>query len=114
MRLLLNEQDEIIGFATSGNFLGGIEVELDIPSDYRPRKYKLLDGEVILNPDYTEPLLPVDEDAEAFNELQETNAELMLNLAELEADNGTLHEALDENQQVSADLMMSLAEKGVI
>lgn len=64
MQIAINEKNEIVGYATFGKLQNGIECFVDIPSDYTPKKYKLVTDEtedgttysVEPNPDYVEPI----------------------------------------------------------
>lgn len=81
MQIAINEKNEIVGYATFGKLQNGIECFVDIPSDYAPKKYKLVadeteDGTVYSvepNPDYVEPIVAT----------APTNEELAAALAEL-------------------------------
>ncbi|MBC6310969.1 hypothetical protein HCJ66_15640 [Listeria sp. FSL L7-1582] len=92
-----------------------VDVDIEIPSDFEPEKYVLVEDAFVLNPDYQPPemITPPDPKQE-MTELQQTNAQLMMNIAELEGDISTMQSAIDDNQQANADVMMSLAEAGVI
>lgn len=51
----INENNVVTGYCLGdGRVADGVEVD-DIPSDFAPYKYKYIDGEYELNPDYVEP-----------------------------------------------------------
>lgn len=59
-QIMIDDNNIVIGYSTgNGKVAGGIEID-DIPSDFVPYKYKYIDGEYELNPDYVEPE-PTDE-----------------------------------------------------
>lgn len=69
MRILINNNNEIIGYSTVGNLDGDIEVNNSIfPSsfkeEYKPRKFKYLDGKIIFNDDFHEKEQPNIEDSD--------------------------------------------------
>ncbi|MBP5810053.1 DUF2977 domain-containing protein [Lactiplantibacillus argentoratensis] len=60
MRLVLNDKNEIIEFASLGDLTGSVDFNGKIPDDFeinfKSSFYLLQDGVIITNPDYTEPL----------------------------------------------------------
>lgn len=75
---------------------------------------QVVDGVAILDEEKQAKIIQENQKPTDLVQIEQENADLALQLAELEADNGTLHEGMNENQQANADLMMSLAEAGVI
>lgn len=52
--ILLDENKCIIGYNKIGQFVNGIDVEIEIPNDFKPYKYKFVDNQLIKNEDYIE------------------------------------------------------------
>lgn len=59
MKILVNDNSEILAYATVGGIDGGQEYNGDIPDDFednfKPNYYLLQDNEIAVNPDYQEP-----------------------------------------------------------
>lgn len=60
MRLVLNDKNEIIEFASLGDLTGSVEFDGKIPDDFeinfKSSFYLLQDGVIIANPNYTKPV----------------------------------------------------------
>lgn len=94
MRIIINERQEILAYAMSGDLDSSIEYEGELmPSrfeqDFVPKLFKLESGEIVRNPYYTPPV--IDESHEltqqdAINaQLFKTTLDLKLQLKELKA-----------------------------
>lgn len=59
MRILLNDVNEIIGYATDGDLKGSIEAEIPdyLLEDFQPRKLVYENGKVGINNDYSEEVI---------------------------------------------------------
>lgn len=85
MLLKINEQKEILEYATIGGMEGAIEFDGVIPDGFeqkfKPSFYMLQDGEIIENSNYVEPSNTPPDDGptnvqEAINKLGETTAKM--------------------------------------
>lgn len=56
MKILLNDLNEIIGYATDGDLKGSIEAEIPeyLLEDFQPRKLIYVNGKVVINNNYSE------------------------------------------------------------
>lgn len=62
MRILLNKENEVIGYVTEGDLEGSIEVEIsqELLEVYEPRKLIYSGGKVTMNPNYVkEESIPI-------------------------------------------------------
>lgn len=75
MQILLGDNNRIMGYATVGGFVGGIDVQFtpdDMP-DFAAGKYILQNGAPVQNPDYVAPPEPEEETGrDPLTVLQET------------------------------------------
>lgn len=63
MQIVINNNNEILAYATVGNLVNGINANIEIPSDFAPSKYLLVSTgseeeitySVELNPNYVQP-----------------------------------------------------------
>lgn len=56
MKIILNEENEIIGYVTEGDLEGSIEAEIPeyLLEDFQPRRLIYVNGEVKINNNYSE------------------------------------------------------------
>ena len=76
MQILLGDNNRIMGYATVGGFVGGVDVEFgpETMPDFAPGKYLLQNGVPVQNPDYVPPAEPDPEEPgrDPLTILQET------------------------------------------
>lgn len=111
MEIVINEHNEIEGFAVLGGFENGIEVPKEnIPpeftSNFNPKMYIYDDGKIINNDKYVPPA-PLPEQPSRIDVLESALKEIINKNAELE-------KKLAKTEQDGADLLLSLTEEGVL
>lgn len=76
MRIVINDQKEVISYVLVGDVEGSIEFDGNIPDDFasnfKPELFRLQGNDIILNSDYSEPETPV----RALSEQDAINAQL--------------------------------------
>ena len=73
MQIQVDEQNRILGYATVGGFVNGIETDAgeEIFEEFAPGMYVWQDGEILLNPDY-EPEEEAEPERDPVEVLRET------------------------------------------
>lgn len=75
MQIQINEIGKVIGYATVGGFVDGVEVET-IPEGFaeafQPGKYRYENGKILEDPDFTPPV----DNTALLNQIGELKAEL--------------------------------------
>ena len=74
MKALINENNVVTSILRAGYIDGAVDVTDDIPDDFEPLKYKLVEGKLILNPDYVPP--SADISAEKLAKITESKTKL--------------------------------------
>lgn len=80
MKIIVDENNEIVGYATNGDINGSIEFDGAVPSgffeNFVPRFYLLEDNAILLNPNYQEPTvdIPIPEPSGPSAEMLAINA----------------------------------------
>ena len=74
MKALINENNVVTSILRAGYIDGAVDVTDDIPDDFEPLKYKLVEGKLILNPDYVPP--SADISAEKLAKIEESKTKL--------------------------------------
>ena len=74
MKVLTNKNNVITSIIRAGNIDGAVEIKTDIPDDFEPLKYKLVEGKLILNPDYVPPTADIS--AEKLAKIEESKTKL--------------------------------------
>lgn len=93
MKILLNENQEIVAYAGFGDLSGSIEYTGSVPdgfkSNFKPSYYLYQGSKIIVNPNYEEPSIeiPTPEPPEPSKEWQAINM-LALQIAQLKAERG--------------------------
>lgn len=86
MRLQVNDSNEIIAYATSGDINGSTDYSGTVPDDFydkfKPSFYLLQNNEISENPNYVAPEPPVISPSEQ----DKINAQIMLNQAKQKED----------------------------
>lgn len=86
MQILLNDKKEITSYAIVGGFENGIEIE-EIPTNFRemfkPKLYKYIDKQIVLNNDYVENEEPPKEKNSDIEILNERISDLEIKVKEL-------------------------------
>ncbi|MEE6667685.1 DUF2977 domain-containing protein [Pediococcus acidilactici] len=100
MKLAVNENNEIISFTRIGGLPDAVDFDDNkVPSDFdynfKSSFYLLKDGEIVKNPNYATPQLPVI----GLSEQDKINAQIMLNQAEQQA----------EQDKFNAQILLKLA-----
>ena len=106
MRILINENNEIVGYATVGGLEGDFEVDdsivpQDFAQNYKPKHYLYQNEQIIVNPNYqpetpvqpTAPTQPVMSDSTLKNmvaTLQKQSAQSNIRSLKLERENEAL------------------------
>lgn len=85
MQILLNENKEIVSFATVGSLENGFQINdeflpSDLKNNFEPYKYKLEDGKIVLNENYK----PVIETGATSNNTMTRDDELWSMVANLQ------------------------------
>lgn len=102
MKILLNEENEIIGYVTEGDLEGSIEVEIpqELLEVYEPRKLIYSDGKVTMNPNYVKeesvPTPPSNNVNGTDEELRKTYGNLQMSSVQ------TAKMVMDLSKQVAA------------
>lgn len=110
MIIILNSNNEIIGYASTGGIEGGIEVSNSILPDtfvaeFKPKKFKYENGKVINNPNYIE-----NESGEG-KPVQDTNQPIYTGSdAELRKTYGNLQMSSVQTAKVVNELSRQVAE----
>lgn len=62
MKILINDNTEIVAYAAFGDLAGSFEFTGSIPddfkSDFKPSYYLYQDSKIVVNPNYEEPTIP--------------------------------------------------------
>ena len=74
MKALIDENSVVTTLLRAGYIDGAVDVTDDIPDDFEPLKYKLVEGKLILNPDYVPP--SADISAEKLAKITESKTKL--------------------------------------
>ena len=74
MKALINENNVVTSLLRAGYIDGAVDVTADVPEDFEPLKYKLVEGKLILNPDYVPP--SADISAEKLAKIEESKTKL--------------------------------------
>lgn len=86
MQILLNSNNEITNYAVVGGFENGIEIE-EIPTNFRemfkPKLYKYIDNQIVLNNEYNENEEPPKEKNSDIEILNERISDLEIKVKEL-------------------------------
>ncbi|WP_436894756.1 DUF2977 domain-containing protein [Mammaliicoccus sciuri] len=86
MQILLNSNNEVISYAVVGGFENGIEIE-EIPTNFRemfkPKLYKYIDNQIVLNNEYNENEEPPKEKNSDIEILNERISDLEIKVKEL-------------------------------
>ena len=94
MLLVINDNNEIIEYATTGDLSGAIEYNGVTPAgfedSFKPKYYRLINNQIEVNPDYSEPI--VNQPKQGLTKQDEINAQffkmnldLQLKLKELKS-----------------------------
>ncbi|WP_204236149.1 DUF2977 domain-containing protein [Mammaliicoccus sciuri] len=86
MQILLNSNNEITNYAIVGGFENGVEVE-EFPTNFRemfkPKLYKYIDNQILLNNNYVENEEPLKEKNNDIEKLNERISDLEIKVKEL-------------------------------
>lgn len=86
MQILINSKNEITNYAVVGGFENGIEIE-EIPTNFReifkPKLYKYIDNQIVLNNEYNENEEPPKEKNSDIEILNERISDLEIKVKEL-------------------------------
>ena len=74
MKALINKNNVVTSILRAGYIDGAVDVTADVPEDFEPLKYKLVEGKLILNPDYVPP--SADISAEKLAKIEESKTKL--------------------------------------
>ncbi|MDK9843597.1 DUF2977 domain-containing protein [Staphylococcus equorum] len=120
MKILLNEENEIIGYATEGDLEGSIEIEIpqELLEIYEPRKFVCFNDKISINPNFSNqeyfPEQPQnDATIRSDTELRQTFGSLQMSSVQ------TVKMVMDLSKQVAAltkqnvELQKQLNDKGV-
>lgn len=119
MKILLNEENEIIGYVTEGDLEGSIEIE--IPQEflevYEPRKLIYLGGKVTMNPNYAKeesiPNPPSNNVNGTDEELRKTYGNLQMSSVQTAKIVTNLAKQITELTKQNVELQNQLNNKGV-
>ncbi|MDN6671658.1 MAG: DUF2977 domain-containing protein [Staphylococcus equorum] len=120
MKILLNEENEIIGYATEGDLEGSIEIEIpqELLEIYEPRKFVCFNDKISINPNFSnQEYFPEQPQNDATigsdTELRQTFGSLQMSSVQ------TVKMVMDLSKQVAAltkqnvELQKQLNDKGV-
>lgn len=86
MQILLNNNNEITNYAIVGGFENGIEIE-EFPTNFRetfkPKLYKYIDSQIVLNDNYVENEEPPKQKNDDIEKLNERISDLEIKVKEL-------------------------------
>lgn len=119
MKILLNEENEIIGYVTEGDLEGSIEVE--IPQEflevYEPRKLIYSGGKVTMNPNYVKEESITTPPSKNVNgtdeELRKTYGNLQMSSVQTAKIVTNLAKQITELTKQNVELQNQLNNKGV-
>lgn len=120
MKILLNEENEIIGYVTEGDLEGSIEVEIPdhLLEIYEPRKLIYSNGKVEINTNYSEDVsapiqTPVVNVPGSDEELRKTYGNLQMSSVQTAKIVTNLAKQVTELTKQNVELQNQLSNKGV-
>lgn len=82
MKLLLNDNQEIIAYATLGDLNASIEytgtMPVDFEDSFKPNFYLFKDGEIVVNEDYQDPVITDPGPSESQQQLAQVTYQQMM------------------------------------
>lgn len=121
MRILINEKNEIVGYATVGGLEGDFEIDdsivpQDFTQNYKPKYYSYQNEQIIVNPNYqtetpvqpttpTQPVMSDDTLKYMVATLQKQSVQSNMKINKLLQDNQNLKAKVSEleNKEVTAN-----------
>lgn len=96
MKIIVDENNEIIGYAKNGDINGSIEFGGTVPSgffeDFVPKLYLYQNNEIVINPSYQEPTVDILEPQPSAE--QQAITDLAINSAEHDQHIQSIEEAI--------------------
>lgn len=119
MKILLNEENEIIGYVTEGDLEGSIEVEIphELLEVYEPRKLIYTNDKVTMNPNYVKeesiPNPPSNNVNGTDEELRKTYGNLQMSSVQTAKIVTNLAKQVTELTKQNVELQNQINNKGV-
>lgn len=119
MKIILNEENEIIGYVTEGDLEGSIEAEIphELLGVFEPRKLIYSSGKVTMNPNYVKeesiPTSPSNNVNGTDEELRKTYGNLQMSSVQTAKIVTKLAKQITELTKQNVELQNQLNNKGV-